>query len=108
LPVFNGFSTFCKPQTLWKICDKTTIKIFIAPKTCRYTTLRKTYYAPKLLQNCSKIAPIEAQQWQTKRARTKGNVAMVDGSQQDQLHIHYLVLQAAQTGVMWTNFSWRS
>jgi len=30
---------------------------------------------------------------------------MVDGSQQDQLHIHYLVLQAAQAGVMWIIFS---
>jgi len=37
--VLNGFSKFLHWHTLWIICDKTIMKDFTTPKTCRCTTL---------------------------------------------------------------------
>jgi len=55
---------------LEKICNKTKLKIQPHPK--RVATLPcKTYFFLK-------IAPIEVEQWQTKRTWTKTNVTIVD------------------------------
>ena len=65
LSILNGFSKFFHWHTLRKICDK--LLLTIPPHPTRVDTLPCEY-------TFSKIAPIKAQQRQTKHTWTKENV----------------------------------
>ena len=65
----DRFSKFFYCYSHQEFCNKTIITDPIAPKTCRYTTLRNISF--------QKLHRLKAQQRQTRRAPAEENVALV-------------------------------